>query len=256
MKINVALGISRNWFLQACVTAASILSVSNIDDDYTFYILSNGFSNTEKDMFLKLKNLRNVKFEFVTINDAYFNGAVHDWLGVSSSYRLFLPKATKENKVLYLDSDIVALQDISSLYSTNISNYYIAAIEDKCSAMMRNRIPQIKPGEIFFNGGVQLMNLKKMREDNIAKKFIDKQRSSTFYTDQDTVNDICYGKIYSLPLKYNIVPAYGYNGRETEAQEALANPVLLHYAAKPWNTSSMTQVFEHWFKYKELYDSL
>lgn len=256
MKINIALGISNSWFLQACITATSVLAVSNLDDEYTFYILSNGFSSTDKEMFLKLKNLRNVHFEFVTIDDNYFDGAIHDWLGVSSSYRLFLPNATNENKILYLDSDIVALQDIASMYTTNISNYYIAAIEDKCSAMMRTRIPHIKSGETFFNGGVQLMNLKKMREDNIAKKFIDKQRESIFYTDQDTVNDICYGKIYSLPLKYNIVPAPGYNGRETEAQEALANPVLLHYAVKPWNRNTKTPIFEHWFKYKELYDNL
>lgn len=257
MKINVALAVSRDWFNHASITATSILMNSNKNDNYCFYILSNGFDESEKDIFLKLKNLRPVDFEFITLDDEYFEGAIHDWLGVSASYRLRLQTFCNEDKVLYLDSDVVALKDIAELYKTDISAYYLAAVEDKCSEMMRCRIHSIKEGETFFNSGVQLINLKAFREDGIEEKFMEVLRNHNSYTDQDAMNDVCYGKILSLPLKYNIVPATkGYKGREIEAENAKENPVLLHYHSKPWGVSARLSKYEAWNNSKDVYNSL
>ena len=256
MKINVALAISRDWFDKASITATSVLANAKDEDEYSFYILSNGFSDEEKQIFLNLKKLRDVNFEFITIDDSYFDGAIHDWLGVSASYRLRLQTFCKEDKILYMDSDIVAVKDVSELFKIDISNYYVAAVEDKSPDVMRHRIHQIKDDEPFFNSGVQLINLKKFREDNIEEKFMKILREKTSYTDQDALNDVCYGKILSLPLKYNIVPCDKYTERREEAEDAIKNPVLLHYWSKPWCVSIRIDMYKDWNKYKDIYDSL
>lgn len=257
MKINIALAISRDWFDHATITATSILMKSKPEDEYCFYILSNGFDEEEKGKFLKLKKLRKVNFEFLTIEDSYFEGAIHDWLGVSASYRLRLQTLCNADKVLYMDSDVVAVQDVSELFGIDISNYYIAAVEDKSSEMMSCRIKKIKEGEIFFNSGVQLINLVQFRENNLEEKMLSVMRDSNNYTDQDAINDICYGKILSLPLKYNIVPTdKDYKGREAEAKEAIENPVLLHYWSKPWGVDVRLNKYRHWNEAKDVYESL
>jgi lipopolysaccharide biosynthesis glycosyltransferase len=256
MKINIALAISRDWFEYAVVTATSILENSNSQDEYCFYILSNGFSDEEKDLFLKLKKLRDVDFKFVTLDDSYFDNAIHDWLGVSASYRLRLQTFCPEDKVLYLDSDIVALKDLSELFNTDITDYYVAAVEDKSGHMMRCRIKSIKEDEPFFNSGVQLINLNKFRENKLEEKFMEALRSHGIYTDQDAMNDVCYGNILSLPLKYNIVPCEEYKHRRDEAVEAIADPVLLHYWSKPWQASARINRYKDWYKYKDIYDNL
>ena len=245
--------MTQDWFDFARVTVGSILANARLEDEYHFYIMSNGFCEYDKKIFTSLIKMRpdlpTVEFEFLLIDDSYFEGAIHDWLGVSSSYRLRLASLVQESKILYLDSDIVANQDISTLYQTDVSNYYLAAVEDKCSNLMKSRV-NLSDEEIFFNGGVQLINLDKFREDNLEEIIMKKLKSSSYYTDQDVINDVCRGKILSLPLKYNIMPCpENYNSRKDEFNSAIENPVLIHFTNKPWLGSNCKHA-NLWMHYK------
>ena len=115
---------------------------------------------------------------------------------------------------------------------------------------MKTRV-NLGQNEIFFNGGMQLMNLKKFREDNLENKFLTKLRESTYYTDQDVVNDICRGKILRLHIKYNIMPVDGYQEDGDEFLEAFRNPVLIHYTVKPWKNRNVLW-YEAWNLYHEM----
>ena len=255
MRINIALGMTNDWFEYARVTVYSILLHASADDDYYFYILSNNFNNEDKERFLKLKAIHPVEFEFLLIDDSYFDGAIHDWLGVSSSYRLRLSTLVNEPKILYLDSDIIALEDIKQLYSTDISDYYLAMVEDKCGNMMKRRVG-LSDKEIFFNGGMQLINLDEFRKNDLENIIMNKLRKTSFYTDQDVINDICRGRILSLPLKYNIMQAFnGYQTRREEYETSIASPVLIHFTSKPW-MGFVGEHTEEWHKYKKAVDSL
>ena len=242
--------MTRDWFQYARITVASVLFNSLLDDEYYFYIMSNGFDEKEKDAFLSLKKIRSVEFEFILMDDSYFDGAIHDWLGVSSSYRLHLPSLVNESKILYIDSDMLALDDIEKLYSIDISDYYLAMVEDKYSEVMAPRI-NLAADENYFNGGMQLINLDKFRNENLEEKIMKKLREEDKYTDQDVINDICRGKILSLPLKYNIMNTnYGYAKRREEFEKDILNPILLHFTLKPWQ-DSQTMLAEKWFEYEE-----
>ena len=255
MRINIALGATRDWFKYSAVTVYSILKNANSNDEYHFYILSNGFNDEEKELFLKLKTLRQAEFYFIEIDDSYFDGAIHDWLGVSSSYRLRLPSLVNESKILYIDSDIVAMSDIAKLYEHDVSEYYLAAVEDKMSKFMKRRV-NLEDEYSFYNGGMQLMNLDKLREDNIEPTIMEKLRASTFYTDQDVINDVCRGKILELPLKYNVMPCPNhYKNREDIYNEAIENPVLVHFTQKPWRRNDVL-LAEFWLKYNQEYSEL
>ncbi len=249
-RINIALGFTRDWVLYAATTVTSILSNAAADDSYYFYLMSDGFSDKEKNVFYNLNKIQKSEFNFIIMDNSEFDGAIHDWLGVSSSYRLKLSSLVNEDKILYVDSDIMALEDVKSLYSYDVSKYYVAMIEDKCGFYMRRSVG-LKDNEIYFNGGVQLINLKKFREDELEQKIFDKLRKCDFYTDQDVINDVCRGKILSLPLKYNIVPhaINHYKSRENERDEAIKHPVLVHFTHKSWGVGEYS---EDWLKYNNI----
>ena len=193
------------------------------------------------------------------MNNHDFKGAIHDKLGVSSSYRLKLPSLVDKEKVLYLDSDIIVLKDIAELYLYNISQHYLAGVEDKLSHSMKKRIGLSGNDnkEVFVNGGVLLFNLKKFRRNNLESIIFKKLRQINYYTDQDVVNDVCRKNILSLPLKYNIMLANGniYINRRKELEEIINDPFIIHYAEKPWNDFSVPY-FRCWIGYKTIFDNL
>ena len=82
MRINIALGMTTDWFEYAQVTIASILDNASSEDDYYFYILSNQFEESAKDSFIRLNKIKPANFEFILIDDSYFDGAIHDWFFV------------------------------------------------------------------------------------------------------------------------------------------------------------------------------
>ena len=253
-KINIALGMTQDWVQYSQVTIASVLDNASKDDDYKFYIMSDNFTDEVKECFIKLSKIKDCEFIFLKMNEEDFEGAIHDWLGISSSYRLKLSSITNEEKILYLDSDTIVLQDIAELYNHDVTNYYLAGVEDKMGKYMKKRV-MLEDGKKFINGGVQLINLNKLREDSVEEKMFEKLREIMFYTDQDVVNDICRDKILYLPLKYNFMPTAIYEGREEEAENCLKCPFILHFPAKPWIHNKIDG-FEHWNKYKLIVENL
>ena len=215
MKINIAFGISIDWCKYASVTAASVLSNADDNDEYVFYVLSSGITEEHKNIFYRLNKIKKADYVFIEMDNDYFEGAIHDHLGISASYRLCLSSITDLDKVLYLDSDIIAMKNIAELYAIDVSDYYLAAVVDKGHSTMKSRC-KLGKDDIFFNSGMQLINLKKFRENNIEAKFFEKLREVLYYTDQDVLNDICRGKILPLHIKYNVMQSNGYVGFKEE----------------------------------------
>ena len=102
-------------------------------------------------------------------------------------------------KILYLDGDIIVLKDLSQLYNTDIENYYIASVDDLECGWIDYR------EERYFNNGVMLLNLKKMREDNIEEKLIDYKKNDKInrLMTQDAFNAVLYKKVKFLPIIYD-----------------------------------------------------
>ena len=98
-NINIALGMTQDWMKYSQVTIASILDNASISDEYKFYIMSDSFTEEAKNNFEKLCKIKECEFIFLEMNEKDFEGAIHDWLGISSSYRLKLSSTTNEEKI-------------------------------------------------------------------------------------------------------------------------------------------------------------
>lgn len=109
-----------------------------------------------------------------------------------------------EEKVLYLDTDLLVLDNVTELFDINISDYYIAGVIDQ-GAKTNLMTPNIDTDrQHYINSGVILLNLEKIRKDNKTKE-LDKYLNThkLLYPDQDTLNIIFKNNILFLDNKYN-----------------------------------------------------
>lgn len=184
------------------------------------------------------------------------------WLGFGYN-RLFvtelLPKTI--DRVLYLDSDTIIESSLKELLEINLDNYYIAGVDD-CLSKSYKKVVGIGEEGVYCNAGVLLINLKKWREDNIKDKLIEcviKNNGYFIFNEQSILNMVFCGKIYVLPLKYNIstlIYAFEYNEliklRKPqkysydieEFYTARKKPCIIHYTGcfligkRPWIINS------------------
>jgi len=100
------------------------------------------------------------------------------------------------DKLLYIDTDIVAFDDISKLYDQDIEGYLLAGVKDYYGRVF------INPN--YINAGVLLFNLKAMNEANIFKKCRALLWMKNYkFSDQTVINKTCRGGIKYLPYIYN-----------------------------------------------------
>jgi lipopolysaccharide biosynthesis glycosyltransferase len=127
--------------------------------------------------------------------------------------RLALPEIfPEEERILWLDIDTIVVKDIGELLETDLEGNYAAMVEEP----MRSRYPFQ-----YFNAGVVLMDLERMR-DGIYRKMIDLvNRKEYTAQSQDMLNIFCQGEILPLDAKWNHCPGI--------IQESMT-PYIRHFA--------------------------
>ena len=126
--------------------------------------------------------------------DAYKDVGTHSYISLSAYYRLKLPSILVElDKVLYLDCDVIVNTSLKDLYDTDITDYYAAGVKD-IAMTSSGYVPKLENNNIYFNTGVLLLNLDKMRKDKIEIEFEDytiKNIQSIKVGDQEILNKVC-----------------------------------------------------------------
>lgn len=104
-------------------------------------------------------------------------------------------------KILYLDIDMMAGNDISELYNTDISNYEYAAVKEKYGSWL------IRPD--YINAGMLLMNMNKIKETKLLEKARELiKNKKMLFADQDaifwsTTKKLLLPRIYNEQSKFN-----------------------------------------------------
>ncbi len=173
-----------------------------------------------------------------------------DYYSKSTYYRLFIPTMYPElDKALYLDCDIVVNDSISKLYETEIGDNYIGAIPDQSVKYLSDEFKDYVENRVgvekydkYFNAGILVMNLKKLREIGFEEIFIELLSQIKFNVaqDQDYLNVICKGHITFIDETWNQMPL-------PVEIERPAKPKLIHYnlSFKPWRLDGI--LFEEIF---------
>ncbi len=258
-----------NYLKYTIVSMCSILEHPTTNIIYRFIILTpKGNAEAYRELIdSSLYKYSNFTVEIYEIGEE-FEGAYLNLrdLPISAYYRLILSKLLKDcDKCIYIDGDTVVLDNLFSLYSIDLADNYIGAVEaigyyeDKEYHMNRLNIEQEDKFK-YYNAGVLLMNLKQLREDNVVDKFMSMIGNEFESQDQDIINVVCADRIVSISAAYNVMTKYtewddnrflnimgesNYN----EYKKQINKPVIIHYAdkVKPWNDTSLTYA-NHWWE--------
>ncbi len=163
--------------------------------------------------------------------------------------RILIPDLINEDRVLYLDSDIIVEDDLSELFTMDLSNHPLAAITDVLYTDQ-------------FNSGVLLFNMPVIKEipnivDKMLKAGIDDKLTEG---DQSVLNHFFKKTYLHLSLKYNLTIGYDflctyYSGYNHDYwNKTNINGKIIHFTSpsKPWHQFSTSRYRNKWWEYHNL----
>lgn len=275
--IPIVMATDNNYAYPTLVAMTSVLENKKESTKVDFNILVSGdFSEEHSKLLLNLKSkYKNCDVKLINMGDSFKNARTRLHITTAAFYRLRLPSILKDlDKCLYLDGDLVVNTDLTQLYNTDITDFYIAGVKDfgaQSWGPEYAKLLDIKDMSQYVNTGVLVMNLKKMRDDNLEEKFNKfipnlKTRTGLHCHDQDVLNSVCYGKISHVPFKYNVMTHFNvvskgaWRGKardcytQKEWDEAVGQPLIIHYAgSKPWKQINI-RLKEYWWGYAKKTD--
>ena len=256
-QINVAFCVNNAYVEKVAVVITSMLE-NNRENYFHFYIFSSDLSEDSIKYLNKLKS-RYKNFEASRVEvpvDLFKSLKLNiDYISIETYYRYAISDLLPDlDKILYIDADLIINKDINIFYDTDIADYYLAGVED-AFIKSENYKPEIglSTDDIYINAGVLLMNLQKLRQDCICKKFIEATEGlwdKIKYQDQDIINIVCKGKIKQVDSIYNFAREniMAEPNRQKEA-------CIIHYTGKkkPWMKKKIkighVLQFWNWEKY-------
>lgn len=264
--INIALAADRNYAEQVITL---IKSVCYHHKNVRFYLIHQDYPD---EWFMALnQHLTNVGAEIipVTVLDSFrFPSKLQEYITQATFYRYIIPEIP-EDRVIYLDSDIVVDGNIEEMYFSDFNGKYVLAVEDMYISYTKHsyiEFPDLKP---YFNAGVLLVNNKLWKENDLAEYLIQmtKQYPNVMFGDQDILNIVLKDKwgILSNVYNYQTGVIHGFPRLEEnmpdkeriakyQKQVNEAEPTIIHYTSKykPWLNNKYFVLLreKYWFYYQ------
>lgn len=264
--IPIFFTFDNNYVEPAAVAFYSLLNTAKKGVFYEMFVAHSNITEEKQTLLQNIINrFDNANISFINtngfLNDMFKNGSFTPIISESNSVftadtivRCFASKFFPQyEKIIYSDVDILVTDDLSELYEIDLQDKYIAGVKNpfikyanELSHLSTENFEMLK--DIYIAGGIWVMNLKKIREDNLEQRMqeiIEDKSIIKKWNDQDIINIACQGKVEFIPLNYISYP-YMYDLLQNskfeshytkeELYDSIINPKIIHYAAaKPWN---------------------
>lgn len=260
--IRVLFCCNPSYHQHLAVTLVSLLENNRNNRFELHLILSARNPSLETRLWRSLESYSNFTLEihdFALSDYAHF--FVDNHVTVDTYCRIFAANVLRPDidKILYLDSDLLVLDDLWELWATDISSYAAAAVSEPYGTFRREFLG-IPPDRPYVNAGVMLINLRRWRAEGLPQRlgrFIETHGNSLWYWDQDAINANLYDAILPLPYRWNVqAQVYKskwrrYRNSERDIREACLKPAILHYstAEKPWRFRAIVKKKLLYFDY-------
>lgn len=275
VSIPVVFSFDSRIILGASVAIKSLIDCAKESTNYDIRIFHSDLGIKEQKNISSLVENTRHSIAFHYINPKIFEGAPHNnksWTELVY-YRFLTANILREyDKAIYSDVDVLFKDDLSELFSTDVSGYEFAAVraEQNTPQAIGHKYFEENNNDYIYWSGLILFNNTVFREENILEKLIQNAqlyKNSLKFFDLDLINITC-SKIKNLSLKYCLLQSLKYNEDFSEAQEykflkniysdeeiteAKNNPAIIHYAGKPGKPWRMKTPYPD---YKEYMDSL
>jgi len=181
-------------------------------------------------------------------------------------YRIRLPELLPAlDRVLYLDADMLVVDDLTPLWQTQLAGYYLAAVSNVMEPYARDWPDALglARAEDYFNSGLLLLNLDAMRRDDMPARLAAYGREAgkrLRWPDQDALNALLAHRRLPLHPRWNCQNSLFYYPRARDVfgadavAEAVRNPAIVHFegggVVKPWHYLSRHPYRRHYVEHR------
>lgn len=272
-SVPIAMAADNNYTYPTIVSITSLMTNSNENTNYDIYIMvQGGFeeANKQKLLVLQEKYDNRCKITLIDMKDRYKNANDKGHITTPTYYRLSLSSLLPDlNKIIWMDGDTLIFEDLTDLIKIDMENLYYRGFLDYPYPMECFNFA----GDHYICAGVMLINLEKLRQDNMEAKFedfIEKNNENLVQHDQTVINVLCQENLAALPAKYgiwnfeNLQKAREHAGvlkakdkySADDMQSAFEHPAILHCIWKPWWNNGAAHNQELWLSYAAKTDYL
>lgn len=233
--IHIVTAISDEYCRHLAVMLRSLFENKKADYYVHLYILNSGLSARVQNALNDSTQEYPLQLHYVPVDRSLYQGLTEQpHISLEAYFRIHIPELLSEdvNKVIYMDPDTIIKEDLYDLWSIDISDYYLGAVEwafgdDRMSVLS---IPE-QYG--YFNAGVLLINLARWREENVTNlvwEYLNHNSDKIRHMDQDALNAVLYNGRLSLDPKWNYTTGHLLKLRLD------ISPAIIHFSGprKPW----------------------
>jgi len=210
-EISVAVCADKNIEVGLHVTLFSLLQSTRTP--VKIYFLQKGYHSQDIEALHKTLDQFAGLYKLIVIDfdDSVFSNYKGLYGSKFTFTRIMLAKIIHDERIIYLDSDLVITRDLSELFQVNLNGYIIGAsgvgnIEYSLESDFFISIGLDKEAK-YFNAGVLVIDLDKWRRLNITEKcieFADKNARILRDADQAVLNYVFYkNNFVELDKSYN-----------------------------------------------------
>lgn len=266
--MNIATALNKKYLLYTGVMLISLCE--NNKEHINAYLLNSELDDGD---IARLENaLANYDIEIISlkIDKEQFDARLprnSQW-SLETYYRLMLldilPKDME--RLLYLDVDLIVNKSLAELYNVDFEGDEIIAAEDICGMRTEESFgpkqkemfaPMFEQGYRYFNAGVMLFNLDKMRKKHSFATYmaaVEEWNYQMEAPDQDILNYVHWNRVgYVDFATYDLFARIAHNQGYTY-ERVKSDVAIVHYAGyKPWDVENCHFPIEQlWWDYAKL----
>lgn len=247
-NVHVVFITDEIYFEPMLVTIASMLEHSKRIIDISIFLtftpleyqsnILNGIKSGENVNVLYVRKIINSELEVLRAKNHVSSAAF-----IKTILTSLLPEV---DKVIYLDSDLLVLEDIGMLWDLVDSKVELAAVRS-ASYFIDNEHLGLKKDDETFNSGLMVMNLDLMRQNQRETQlltFLKLKNEVTSLNDQAAFNSVFKYNWLKLDLRWNVYVQNFIFGNQKlryknkDIKKSRMNPYIVHFngSVKPWDT--------------------
>ena len=209
-EINVGAAFDTKYILLSMFTIASIMDSQHLETKLRLHFAVVDCFSVES--MIKIYSLRDkirddIEFNFYNAKKIETDLRNTNPKGNAINAKLILPELLPDDveRIIILDmGDVLVLRDLSDMYNWNMEDKIYYGVLDE-GVMKYGYFSKTKL-DIYINTGSYLVDVKKAKSEKIYEKIVKYKnlyRPSGLF-EQDFLNDIAYGKIGYLPIRFGL----------------------------------------------------
>ena len=185
--LNIVLYANTAYAMPATVTIRSALEKSP-EGRITFYIIDCGLQEEDRRKIVASippSHEERITLVFRSLPEGCRGNTEPTWTKVDM---LLVTSVLPVERILLLDADILVRCDLADLWHTDLGGKFLGAARDIGHPLGHAGLPEGERCRPYFNAGVLLLDLARIREEIPALTIMTRKRKDTAYKDQDLLN--------------------------------------------------------------------